>query len=431
MKYFAIPCIAAALAFSGLYAQEVTHGPWLFNPNSDSLSVGFTTDTPAGAGIELRKKGTEEWTKYYDMRHGRKFDRSSDHIINVINLEPGSDYEYKLIVFEPWAMEEKTLDQVYTFRTLPENPDSYQVFITSDLQFSNERRADVLKNLMSKENAEKSDYVFLIGDLANVMNNFETEALQGYIDPLVKNHNASARPVSLIRGNHEWRGNECFRWPEAFASPTGKTYYSFQLGEVLYIVLDCGEDKLDRTPGHWYTDFNASEQFRAEQRQWLEDFVQSDKFKNAKFRVVLAHSGPYAQAREFQTERMQELVKDLLNGTDAENRIHLWLAGHEHVYIRGTAGSDTVVTYHADDNNKSCTRLSSKEWNFTIAANDGPGYGGVDVTGMVMKVTPETITIRSYDEEGTVFDAFEITVDGNCKELLDADKLETFTIRTE
>ena len=55
MKYFAIPCIAAALAFSGLYAQEVTHGPWLFNPNSDSLSVGFTTDTPAGAGVELGK----------------------------------------------------------------------------------------------------------------------------------------------------------------------------------------------------------------------------------------------------------------------------------------------------------------------------------------------------------------------------------------
>ena len=112
MKHFTISCIAVAMAFTSLHAGEVTHGPWLFNPDSDSLSIGFTTDTPTGGGIELRKKGTEEWTKYYDIRHGRKFDRSGDHVINLINLAPGSEYEYKLIVFEPWSLEEKTLEEI-------------------------------------------------------------------------------------------------------------------------------------------------------------------------------------------------------------------------------------------------------------------------------------------------------------------------------
>lgn len=52
-------------------------------------------------------------------------------------------------------------------------------------------------------------------------------------------------PAVCARGNHDCRGIHAEDMPDYIPTQNGKTYYTFRLGRVWGMVLDCGEDKED------------------------------------------------------------------------------------------------------------------------------------------------------------------------------------------
>ncbi|MBQ7237057.1 MAG: metallophosphoesterase [Clostridia bacterium] len=109
-----------------------------------------------------------------------------------------------------------------------------------------------------------------IGEVETVKNYHETieyvsEVTEGKI------------PAIFTRGNHDARGKLAERYTDYFPSNGKKTYYTFSIGCLNGVVLDCGEDKKDdhydkNYPMPWvYNGVNKFSKFRKKQAEWLKN----------------------------------------------------------------------------------------------------------------------------------------------------------------
>ena len=149
-------------------------------------------------------------------------------------------------------------------------------------------------------------------------------------------HNVAAeltrgeRPVVYARGNHENRGAATELLPQYIPLQDGKTYYTFRLGILWGIVLDCGEDKGDSHPEYGgSTRFHA---YREEETAYLREVIRRGKSEfNAPgvlHRVAVVHSEfPRIQDPEFDIERQTyQTWCDLLE----EMHVSVMLSAHMH-----------------------------------------------------------------------------------------------------
>ena len=99
------------------------------------------------------------------------------------------------------------------------------------------------------------------------------------------------KPVIFSRGNHDMRGNYAEKFAEYTPSANGKTYYTFRLGSIWGIVLDCGEDKVDENAEYGHT--VCCHQFRKRQTAFLRDVIANKEREYAADgvtrRLVISH----------------------------------------------------------------------------------------------------------------------------------------------
>ncbi|MBR3835462.1 MAG: metallophosphoesterase [Clostridia bacterium] len=79
------------------------------------------------------------------------------------------------------------------------------------------------------------------------------------------------KPVIFSRGNHDMRGNYAEKFAEYTPNSHGNTYYTFRLGRLWGVVLDCGEDKPDDHPEYGFT--VACHRFRTRQTEFLKQVI--------------------------------------------------------------------------------------------------------------------------------------------------------------
>ena len=98
-------------------------------------------------------------------------------------------------------------------------------------------------------------------------------------------------PVICTRGNHDLRGFYAERYADITPSYEGKTYYTFRLGPIWGVVLDCGEDKPDTNAEYGYTSCCAA--FRKRQTAYLEALAKrpAEEFDapGVRFKLVVCH----------------------------------------------------------------------------------------------------------------------------------------------
>lgn len=107
----------------------------------------------------------------------------------------------------------------------------------------------------------------------------EVEKEEDYLDVARFLGNAAGGrvPVLMARGNHDTRGRLSERFTEYFPAVGKRTYFSFTLGALAGVVLDCGEDKWDSHQeyggGHngqkVYNGTNVFERYRREETAFL------------------------------------------------------------------------------------------------------------------------------------------------------------------
>lgn len=102
-------------------------------------------------------------------------------------------------------------------------------------------------------------------------------------------------PVVYTRGNHDARGKLAENFVDYFPANRHNTFYSFELGALQGVVLDCGEDKRDdHTDERYdipsvYGDVNIFHDYRQRELRWLQ---QTQLPKNDKITFAISHICP-------------------------------------------------------------------------------------------------------------------------------------------
>lgn len=140
-------------------------------------------------------------------------------------------------------------------------------------------------------------------------------------------------PVVFSRGNHDMRGNFAERFADYTPNHLGNTYYTFRLGSVWGLVLDCGEDKNDPRPEYGHT--IACHGFRERQSAFLASVIARAEeeylAEGVSTRLVIAHC-PFTRRFEEPFDIEHDIYREWARLLREHVHPHLMLCGHTHVH---------------------------------------------------------------------------------------------------
>lgn len=307
---------------------RIIAGPYLQSPAEDSMTVIWMTDKNATAWVEYGA-GESLDHKAVATHDGLVDANTRLHKVRLTGLTPGTQYRYRvgsteIVKFGPYSVTfgARVSSPPTTFNTLNRQADKVSVVVMNDLH----QRGETLQALWALAEAKTVDLVFFNGDSMDYLES-EEQVVAQLLQPVTELF-ATTTPLMFVRGNHETRGRFARFLHDYLDSPGGRYYYSFDAGPIHFVVLDSGEDKDDSHPAYsGLADFAA---YRDEERLWLAKEVQSETFREARFRVVLMHMPPFStrEGRSLSGGRADcyEKFAPLLN----EVNVDLMITAHTH-----------------------------------------------------------------------------------------------------
>ncbi len=154
--------------------------------------------------------------------------------------------------------------------------------------------------------AEETDLYIMNGDIAEG----EKQEDFVYVACFLGNIARGEIPIVFVRGNHDTRGKLSHFYTDFFPANGKDTYFTFSVGPIAGIALDCGEDKPDdyiygeeygcRSA---YSGINRFAPFRRRELAWLKEQVPLSH----PYRIAVSHICPMQTTRregcEFDIER--------------------------------------------------------------------------------------------------------------------------------
>lgn len=146
-------------------------------------------------------------------------------------------------------------------------------------------------------------------------------------------------PVIFSRGNHDLRGFCAENLAEYTPTMYGRSYYSFRLGALWGIIMDCGEDK-----GDWHEEYGHTvccHEFREEETAYLEDVIANAGREYAadgvRYRIVVSHV-PFCSTDKPPFDIEQPLFTRWMTLLNDNVVPQVMLAGHNHATEIGLPG---------------------------------------------------------------------------------------------
>ncbi len=355
---------------------KVSGGPYLQNVTEDSFTVIWTTTGPAVGWIEVAPDdGTHfynsERPKYYDLRGMGRKPIGTLHKVTVSGLKPGTTYRYRVMCQGVLSQENRArivYDAGYGIdlkkrptkvTTKAKEYDHLDFSVVNDMH-----EHDSLLQVLFKDAKGKYDFVCFNGDMTSsidstpvIMDNYMRSASKLF---------ASDTPLYLVRGNHEYRGNDAIKYLDYYHTPTGKTYYSVSYGKYFFLFLDSGEDKVMSDVRN--LDIMIADSYVEEEAKWLKQVVESDEYKNAAIRIAFCHMPPGENGWHGNYMVSKHFVP-LLN----EAGLDLMLCAHNHKYKLvkpGTTNANFPVLINANQERLDC-HLDDKGISIKIFDTDG------------------------------------------------------------
>lgn len=293
--------------------------PAVFAVEND-YQIMVPTDAPSLMWVEVGGK------KYYDASNGIMRSLTEIHRMTVpmAALDAAGEYtvcERVIINRKPYFPEiEDAVRTTYAFVPVPD--DGVRIYHIADAH--NASGPCVAAALAFGP----IDLLVLNGDIPN--HSGEVERF-GTIYEICAQVTGGRIPVVFARGNHDLRGACAERFADYTPSANGRTYYTFRLGSIWGVVLDCGEDKDDSNAEYGGT--VACHAFREAEMEYLREMIcRGDKEFDApgvRYRLVIAHNPftfrhnpPFNIEEELYTEWARMLREDV--------KPDLMLSGHLH-----------------------------------------------------------------------------------------------------
>ena len=233
------------------------------------------------------------------------------------------------------------------------------------------------------------DLLILNGDIPNH---------SGRIEYFTAIHEIASRitegeiPVIFSRGNHDTRGIFAEKLEEHVPTDCGRSYYTFRLGRLWGMVLDCGEDKPDDHAEYGHT--VCCEAFRQRQTEFIRDVIAhaASEYEAAgvENRLVICHTPfTYTPAPPFDIEL--ETFTEWSRLLRQHVKPQLMLCGHVHrCYV-------TPVGGELDHKGQPCPVVVASE-----PRKDGRFFGGA------IELWTDHGTVTFTDQEGVPQD--ELTI---------------------
>lgn len=399
---------------------EIAVGPWLDNPGPGRMTVRFTSLGNCGAGVEYRTKGTNPWQTAWDAVE-ELIQRRSFHTVELENLTPGAQYEYRIVMLDPAKPKDLVYPrkgEIYTFTAPDEKKERFSFLFTADLQFVPEKQNEIFSALLKAGGVETCDFVLLGGDIGS---SFSIDSLLNTVWKLNAENGGSARPLIWIRGNHEFLG-DTERYIECCGTPEGKTYGFFRFGSTAFLRLD------SYALGNWKSEraeYTLPAAFAAKQQAFVKQVMDSPAWKNAKHRIVIAHSAPFSVGgfEESITRMTASMIAPYYRGRKSDAPVALMLTGHTHAYTRTIPGTTQAAALVPPQTKAPC---DGKNYPFPVVAGLGPEAETPFAASVFrIDVAPEKLTVQSFRPDGTCLEKFEIMNDGRVKELLSLPHFDT------
>jgi len=316
---------AAAVAASGV---AILAGPCLQEPGPTGMTVTWVADAPSAGWVEYGQTDGLG-TVALPVEDGLVTAGGKIHMVRLNGLRADSTYHYRIVTrrivsFGPYKVDygDTVRSEAFTFRTLAPAGRTFSFLVLNDLH----EGLDVMRAQIRQAAAQPYDLVFFNGDSLSHIES-PAQIVERLLAPATQAF-ARSVPMLFVRGNHETRGQSARDLRNYLALPGGRYFYSFDHGPVHFVVLDTGEDKEDE---HWaYSGLADFAAYRKAERAWLQQEVATTAFRNARFRVLVAHMPFFGGARTRVSgvgpTQCREMFGDILN--DAALDLHI--AGHTH-----------------------------------------------------------------------------------------------------
>ncbi|MDO5570579.1 MAG: FN3 domain-containing metallophosphoesterase family protein [Bacteroidales bacterium] len=380
---FLLAILFIALSFTPLIAQDafnIVYGPYLQAVSANEATIVWVTNKPASSWVEIAPDDNfhfyaQDRPKYYDTLFGKK-KVGTLHKVTINGLNPATNYRYRILskevkVVEPYYVEYGRVasTDVYTkkplkFKTLDDKADKVSFGVVNDIHGDN----DLLKSLLSGLKSNDNNFYIYNGDMVSHLDS-EKQLFDGFITTSI-NEFASEKPFYMVRGNHETRGDFSTEFINYFPSTTQNPYYAFKQGPCFFLVLDGGEDKPDTSIE--YYDLADFDNYRSNEVAWIKEVVESDDFKNAKYRIVLIHVPPVKSTWHGPLDVKEKFLPVLNNAN-----IDVMFCAHLHSYQYVEKGNENLNFPMIVNSNTEALKVN--------ADNSSLKVDVIDKTGKILK----------------------------------------------
>jgi len=233
--------------------------------------------------------------------------------VELKGLQAGTEYFYRVT-------SGKTTSDIFSFK-LPEPDKPFRMVFWSDNQGGFETFRDKTVPLMMEQ---KPDLLLTAGDLVSdgAQYNHWVDHLYGPAKELLR-----SVPWYPVRGNHDYSDDNdlCY---DMLPLPVNDHYYAVSYGPLRIVVIDSNND----SDAQW---------------EWLDEEVNSDAWKNAKYRMVAFHhpafnsiwDSPGYDGRALYRTKLVPLIEGAYGD--------IVINGHMHAYerLRRLIGNDEFIEY--------------------------------------------------------------------------------------
>ncbi len=237
--------------------------------------------------------------------------------------------EKEIIDRKPYFPEtEETVKTEYNFYPVPmENPRVYHVADTHNMTVEPIKAAKVFGDI---------DLLILNGDIPD-----HSGAIENYdvIYEIIGEITKGEKPTVFSRGNHDLRGYFAEAMAEYTPNYNGNTYYTFKVGPIWGIVLDCGEDKDDTHPEYGFT--VSCHEFRERQIDFIKEVIKNKEYEadDITCKMVVCHN-PFTNVQKEPFDIEKEIYSQWASLLKEYVKPNIMLAGHIHDCFISEVGSD-------------------------------------------------------------------------------------------